>query len=219
MKDVERLINYETLGDEFSPSQWRFPLQQDESPKREGELKSNNNASRKLLTNSVKLIEISITDNDRKQLCMSCTNNMLPSLTLLRKKTDFTDDDIKKIQELFDEFFQRWVQLWGEKSITNYTHIYQSGHISELLFHWRNLYKHSQQGWEALNGAIKIFFFRRTNRGGHAGKHGRKSKLKAISRWLQRRLTFMCGFNEDHIANYRKNNADTLTNSEEDVHD
>jgi len=219
VKDVERLINYEILGDEFNPSQWHFPLQQDVSPKRVGELKSDNNTARKLLTNSMKLIEISITDNDRKELYISCINNILPSLTLLRKKTDFTDDDINKFQELFDEFFQRWVQLWGEKSITNYIHIYQSGHISELLFHWRNLYKYSQQGWEALNGAIKTFFFRRTNRGGHTGKHSRKSKLKAISRWLQRRLIFMCGFNEDYIVNYRKNNTDILANSEEDVHD
>ena len=107
----------------------------------------------------------------------------------------------------------------GGKSTTNHTHIYQSGHISELLFHWRNLYKHSQQGWEALNGAMKTFFFRRTNSGGHAGKHARKSKLKAISHWLQRRLTFVCGFNEDCVANCRKKNADVLTNSEENVHD
>ena len=76
---------------------------------------------------------------------MSCVNNVLPALTLLRQRTYFSDDDIKKFQINFDMFFQEWVQLWGEKSMSNYMQMCQSGHASELLLHWRNLYKYSQQ--------------------------------------------------------------------------
>lgn len=66
--------------------------------------------------------------------------------------------------------------------------------MTEYLFHWRNLYVHSQQGWEAYNSLVKTFFFRRTQRGGagNQGK-GKKSKLKSIARWLQRRVIWICG--------------------------
>ena len=92
-------------------------------------------------------------------------------------------------------FFLEWVQLWEEKIMFNYMHMCQSGHVSETILHWKKLCKHSQQDWESLNGAIRSFF-RRTNRGGHAGKNLRKIKLIAIARWLQSRLIFMCGYDE-----------------------
>jgi hypothetical protein len=43
---------------------------------------------------------------------------------------------------------------------------------------------------------MKIFFFRRTGRGG--GKYT-KSKLKPLARWLQRRLIWLCGYSWDRI--------------------
>ena len=41
------------------------------------------------------------------------------------------------------------------------------GHILQYMSEWGNLNRFSQQGWEALNALIKLFFFRRTNKGGH----------------------------------------------------
>ena len=106
----------------------------------------------------------------------------------------------------------------GGKCMSNYLHTHESGHISELLFKWRNLCKYSQQGWVALNAAIKTFFFRRTNHGGCAGPLARKSKLKAMSRWLQRRMIFMCGFGEEDIINYKFTEQVVVNNEEiEDV--
>jgi hypothetical protein len=43
-----------------------------------------------------------------------------------------------------------------------------AGHLAEYLYKWRNLYRYSQQGWEAMNALIKTFFYRRTNHGGAA---------------------------------------------------
>ena len=81
-------------------------------------------------------------------------------------------------------------------------HIFSSGHISKLLYHWKNLYKYSQQGWEHMNTAVKTFFFKRTNHGGFSGYGNTKSKLKAITRWLQRRMIFMCGYDYDYIKKF-----------------
>jgi len=77
-----------------------------------------------------------------------------------------------------------------------------TGHIGEYLLHHRNLYKHSQQGWEAFNSLLKTFFFCRTGRGG-AGNRGTsmKSKIMPIARWLSRRVLWLMGYDYDTILN------------------
>eukprot|EP00978_Attheya_sp_CCMP212_P019801 scaffold55883_cov53-Attheya_sp.AAC.2 len=123
----------------------------------------------------------------------------------IRQKTDFTDVDIRQYQEQFDLFSQEWMDMYGLKGITNYIHLLSSGHMSDYLHKWRNLYLHSQQGCESLNNLVKIFFFRRTGRGG--GKYD-KSKLKPIARWLQRRLLWLCGHTyEEMLAFHEKEKA------------
>jgi hypothetical protein len=46
---------------------------------------------------------------------------------------------------------------------------------------------------------MKVFFFRRTGRGG--GRYG-KSKLKPLARWLQRRLIWLCGYTWEEMLAY-----------------
>ena len=58
------------------------------------------------------------------------------------------------------------------------------------MFKWKNLYRFSQQGWEACNALVKSVWHRRTQRGG--GKSHR-SVLKPLGRWLQRRMLWLCG--------------------------
>jgi hypothetical protein len=86
--------------------------------------------------------------------------------------------------------------MYGDEGVTNYLHMLASGHIMEYLFKYKNLYRHSQQGWEALNHLLKTFYFRRTGRGG--GKY-KRHKLLSIGRWLQRRMLWLCGWDEDKM--------------------
>jgi len=104
-------------------------------------------------------------------------------------------------QSNVDKFFRIWVELCGHEGVTNYIHMMSSGHFAEYLIYWRNLYRHSQQGWEAFNSFLKTFFFRRTNRGG-AGNRGMGKKLKvlAIARWISRRIIWMCGYDYASIV-------------------
>lgn len=108
----------------------------------------------------------------------------------LRQKNDFDDAHVVKFQLLVDDFFQEYIRVNGRAGITNYFHMLGSGHISEFLFIYRNLYQHSQQGWEAFNSYLKVFFFRRTSRGGGRGDFNR---VRQIARWLARRLVWMSG--------------------------
>jgi hypothetical protein len=97
--------------------------------------------------------------------------------------------------------------LHGLEGVSNYIHLLGSGHISVYLHEWKNLYRHSQQGWEALNKLIKTFYYRRTQRGGAANQgKGRKSKLLPIARWLQRRAIWLAGYNEDSIKTFLDDN-------------
>lgn len=93
------------------------------------------------------------------------------------------------------------MELHGKAGVTNYIHMLSSGHISDYLRHWRNLYRHSQQGWESLNSMVKVFFFRRTQRGGKgSGGNGKKSKLLPLARWLSRRTVWALGVDWDDIV-------------------
>jgi len=97
-----------------------------------------------------------------------------------------------------------------------------AGHMSDYLLTSRNLYRHSQQGWENLNHLLKTFFFRCTARGGagNAGL-GSKNRLLPIAKWLQRRLVFSCGFQHEDILKYisNKNSQHVDEQDSSDVHD
>ena len=120
------------------------------------------------------------------------------------KKEDLSEKNIMEFQFHADMFFQLWVKIGkGLRATTNYVHILGAGHLSEYLDHWRNLYRHSQQGWEALNSMIRTFIYRRTARGG--GKHNR-SILEPLARWLQRRLMWISGHTYEEMRQYVKHN-------------
>jgi hypothetical protein len=73
------------------------------------------------------------------------------------------------------------------------------GHVLEYLFRYKNLYRHSQQGWEAMNNLLKTYYYRQTGQGG--GKYER-SKLKSIGRWLQQRTLWLCGWDEQRMRDH-----------------
>lgn len=128
-------------------------------------------------------------------------------MILLWKRDDFTNTEIASYQNHADKFFQAWVQLWQIEGITNYIHMIGLGHIADNLYKWKNLYRYSQQGWEAMNSLIKTFFFRRTSHGGGVRGDSKKSRLIPIARWLQRRLVFLCRITESSIRQYAEDHT------------
>ena len=152
------------------------------------------------------LVDLCVTDPARASLWTAALNNYRIAMVLLRKREDFTNAEIAAFQSHVDKFFQPWVRLWQVEGITNYIHMMGAGHIAEYLYKWRNLYRYSQQGWEAMNSLVKTFFFRRTNHGGGVRGYSKKSKLIPIARWLQRRLIFLCRATEESIRQYSETN-------------
>ncbi len=118
------------------------------------------------------------------------------AFVMLRTRHNMLNVEIKSFQNEFDHFFQIWVGMYGDEGVTNYLHMLASGHIMEYLFKYKNLYRHSQQGWEALNHLLRTFYFCRTGRGG--GKY-KRHKLLSIGRWLQRRMLWLWSWDEEQM--------------------
>eukprot|EP00978_Attheya_sp_CCMP212_P037724 scaffold180647_cov51-Attheya_sp.AAC.1 len=136
------------------------------------------------------LIEYCIpTENDttlpvephRKERWFHCIPKYRAAMLKLRQHKDFTDDDITTFQNDFDIYFQDWIGLHGKNGVTNYIHMLSAG-------------------WESLNNLIKSFWFRCTGRGGATGAgKGQKSKLNSVAKWLQHRMMWVGGWEEDSI--------------------
>jgi hypothetical protein len=202
--EVESLINRTILGTEDDPCQWMCPF--DAQKKEIGPITMDNVRTRKIIDSLDTIVSFCVPDQGRKSLWTKALDNYRIAMVLLRKKDDFTNADIALYQHLADLFFQAWVILWQKEGITNYIHMIGSGHIAEYLYKWKNLYRFSQQGWEAMNSLIKTFFFRRTSHGGGVRGNSKKSRLIPIAQWVQRWLMFLCHFSEELIHQYAEEN-------------
>jgi hypothetical protein len=171
---ITNIVQTRILGTFIAPSQWRFPLTEDGQM---GTLSMDNNRTRSTINQIEALIDVSFPDdNPNKFKLLNCFPRYRAALVILRKKTDYTDEEIASFQEHIDAWFNDWVDVYGKEGCTNYVHMLSSSHVMRYMQEWRCLHRYSQQGWEALNALLKAYFFRRTNRGGLAKNSARKSK-------------------------------------------
>ena len=170
LKKIQTTVNTKILGAVDRPSTWKCSY--DQETRNVGTISMDNVRTRKLITDIDLLIDDCIpkeVDNNEasREVWKTWIKNYCVSLDILLVKEDLTDDQIMSYQWALDLFFQQWIDInKGKEGVTNYIHLIGSGHISEYLFEWRNLYEHSQQGWENLNNVVKKYYFRRTPRGG-----------------------------------------------------
>ncbi len=137
-------------------------------------------------------------DGPRKIKWYYCIPHYRDGFEIPCKKKEYSDEEIKKYQCHIDSWFQVWIELHGLSGCTNYTHMLSSGHLSDYMHKWQNMYHFSQQGLENFNHMFSTVYFRWTNHGGkrHAGIV--KSILLGIGRWLQCRFLWMTGI-ADHV--------------------
>ena len=206
---VNKCFNTTLWGELSSPASWKLPTKRDKNGNIVlSTLSFGNVRARKALDNIDHLLDICILENDR-QSWKDCLSEYRDGMAIARSHDDLTDENIVDFQKHIDEFYQEWIRLaLGKNGVTNYIHLLGSGHIAEFLFKWRNLYAHSQQGWEALNSLIISVYFRRTNRG---GGRGRKSKLYAIARWCQSRMLWASGYTYEYMESEVKRNGWTVS--------
>jgi hypothetical protein len=204
-KRVATIVNKQVLGTANNSAEWQCAT--DDKMKEIGTIQMDNMRTRRIMAQLELLVEECIVDEPDKIKWLACIPKFRDGMIKLRSRADFDDTAIFSFQKDMDEFFHLWVELWGLEGCTNYIHMLSSGHLSVYLQKWKNLYRHSQQGWEAFNSLLKTFYFRRTQRGGSSNAgHGRKSRLLPIGRWLQRRVIWLCGYDGEHIDSWIKEN-------------
>ncbi len=161
VSDIESIINTSILGSDDDPCQWMWPF--DMKRKEIALITLDNVRTRRIVDAMDTLVDFCVTDSERASLWTRAVNNYRIAMVLLRKRHDFTNTEAAKYQIHADAFFQAWVQLLQKEGISKYIHMLGSGHIVVYLYKWKNLFRFSQQGWEAMNSLIKTFVFRRTN--------------------------------------------------------
>ena len=72
---------------------------------------------------------------------------------------DFTDDEIKAFQRDADAFYKKWTELTGREGMSNYIHIFGSGHASWYLKRHRNFYRYTNQSWVSSRYKYKYFLY------------------------------------------------------------
>jgi hypothetical protein len=110
----------------------------------------------------------------------------------------------------------QWVNLYGTVHMTNYIHIIGSGHLTYFAKKYGNLYRYSQQGWEAMNQLLKHYYFNNTNHGGSYGNGGKSDDgtyscstvcgdhCRPLMRLCQRSLMWKLGIAEAYFVNKDK---------------
>jgi hypothetical protein len=165
--------------------QWKFPLK--DSGKRVDPKSMTNVHSRKCVMGMKSLSYIIFSQElDEKshnptitrqknesllQLWLKLMDAYIDTMKVLRQHEDFTDSQVDNLHKLTSTFMGQWVDCMKGDSITNYIHMIGSGHLTYYVATYKNLYKFSQQGWEAMNQKLKYFYFHNTNHGGCGGKH------------------------------------------------
>jgi hypothetical protein len=215
-RSIANIVNKQVLGTEENSTEWECAT--DDKKKEIGTITMDNMRTRAIMARLELLIEECIVDEDDKEKWLVCIPKFREGMVKLRSKEDFDCAAVSAFQKDIDEFNQLWVELWGLEGVTNYIHMMSSGHLSTYLFKWKNLCRHSQQGWEAFNSLVKTFYFRRTQHGGrsNAGR-GRKSRLLPVGRWLQRRIVWLC-HDGDYVEDWNDNHPEARRSGEVEGH-
>ena len=137
-RDIEEIINTKILDDELNPAQFRFPYNKKQD--NIGTIRISNPIARLIIDNVDVLIDITCTDNSRKELWKRAMGNAAQAMIILRKRTNYTETEILQFQEYYDLFAQNWIVLWGQAGMTNYIHIAISEHISDNMTHFKCMY-------------------------------------------------------------------------------
>jgi len=191
LQSIEDIVNTKILGTETRPKQWKVPL--NEKGDSIAKVSLSNNKTRIFLDNILHLVDFvfsSPEDSEMKIIWQTMIQDYCDAMAILRKRSEYSDSDIKEFQIKIDKFFAACVETSGagKEGVTNYMHMLGSSHISYYMKTHGNLYKYSQQGWESLNEKFKL------------GEESERTYLKSIFMYFQREMLWVSGIAEDHFS-------------------
>jgi len=174
---MDTFFQSKILGTEESPSQWRLPFSTDSENNTILEhVQVRNNVARCIVKNLDIIIEHSWPEHDHatKSKLIIAITNYRKAMELLTVHRELDEEEIEQFQDYVDDFYEIWIEVFGDEGITNYIHMLGSGHILYFMKKYGCLYLYSQQGWESLNNTIQAFIHQNAQRGGHGSGEGKR---------------------------------------------
>ena len=190
LQKINKIVNEQIFGTTKDP--FNFIVPYDEKKKCIGDITLDGDKCHQLSYNFTPLIEFCYKNVISQEKWKTIIHHYLEAFKLLKLKDDLSSDEIIQFQKNVDTFFQLYMEFIGRRGITNYFHMLGAGHVAHYLKICGNLYIHSQQGWEAYNSFLKVFYFRRTTRGGGRGNSD-CNRIRQLARWNGRRLVWNSG--------------------------
>jgi hypothetical protein len=128
-------VNKKLLVTNRSPAQWVIPItekkkknEEDTGPIKIGDLRLQGPQVRKCMVKIDLVIQLCIRQ-DRQELTLSAVQHYLTAEEILSQHRDYSENDIRQFQDEADLFMMEWVSVYGNTGITNYMHMFTSGHI------------------------------------------------------------------------------------------
>ena len=206
--NTENIVNKGKLGMSTHQNQWRFPISKDRKSIDSG-FSLKNGLSREMFLRIDDIIEEALRyhsnsyKNEWKEVIVEYLN--IVEILLIRKQ--FSDKMIYEFQDKVDGYYKKWIKLTGRNGMTNYIHFLGSGHVAYYFFKYRNLYRFSQQGFEAMMGKIKAIYHRCTSRGGNGSAEEDRSHILQVAHFLMRMMMWNSGRGD---AYFRKKYGDEI---------
>lgn len=190
--ELQEVFRKEVLGSAESPSQWKVPFKKDSDGSVQLEpIQERNTVVRGMLHCIDKITEGAIPEGEqafKAKLIFACAK-YTDAMKILTAHRPLTEEEQDQFQDLIDDFFESWLEMFGNDGMTNYLHLLGSGHVLYFLRKYKCLYIYSQQGWEALNSICTAYILQNSSRGGYgSGQNGKKSYIFPLIRYIMRDL-------------------------------
>jgi hypothetical protein len=112
VEHINRIMRTKILGTFVAPSQWRFPLTKEGTM---GTLSMTNSHTRRVMNwIDLIIIEASISDVIKKERLLRCFRRYRAAMIILRKSTDYSEEEILTFQDHVEAWFRDWLGkgLW-----------------------------------------------------------------------------------------------------------
>ena len=196
--DIEEIVNEGKLGLVTHQNQWSFPTNRGKDGVA-SDFSLKGEFGRTILSRSDKIVDVALrfhTEEERIEW-KSVLKKYGEIIDFLGQRTHFDDDKIEIFQRLVDEYAEDWREIAGRDGQTNYEHFMYTSHVSHYLRLYGNLYRYSQQGFEAMMSRVKCIYHKCTSRGGHGAKD--RSHILQICHFLIRNMLWNSGHGEAYF--------------------
>jgi hypothetical protein len=143
---MEETFQRKVLESELSPSHWKLKYTNvKDSPPQIDAVQVRNNVARCIMAKIDPIIETAIPDgnNSTRSKLILAVAKYRDRMRILTTHRALDNEEKQFFQDCMDDFFELWVELFGEEGVSNYIHLLGAGHMLYFLEKYDCLYLYS----------------------------------------------------------------------------